>query len=134
MTKPAVVILSGSFLLAACVNPQSYNGGASGTVLTTTGPNKPVFTPGRADRDRYDIAREFREIDERIEQGRDNGALTKREARKLRQQSARVEDVAERYGRDGFSESEKREIEARTRILQEQAQLQSFGAGSSEPD
>jgi hypothetical protein len=52
-----------------------------------------------------------------IRAGRKSGALTKSEARALRREARQNTELARRYGRDGLSPSEQRELEMRGRAL-----------------
>ncbi len=62
---------------------------------------------------------DLRETRERISRGRDDGALSKREARGLRREASQISSLAERYGRDGLSDSERRELEMRAQVLRD---------------
>ena len=63
------------------------------------------------------IGRDVRDIRRRIERARENGVLSGREARRLNREANRIERLAERYGRDGLSPSERAELEARALYL-----------------
>lgn len=63
--------------------------------------------------------REVSDIRRRIDSGRDAGALSKREARKYDREARRIGVLADRYGEDGLSMPERRELEVRTRVLRE---------------
>ncbi|MBA3942732.1 MAG: hypothetical protein C0520_16130 [Sphingopyxis sp.] len=52
-----------------------------------------------------------------IRDGRADGALSKQEARALKREARQIGSLAERYGRDGLSDPERREIETRTQLL-----------------
>ncbi|HEY0594911.1 hypothetical protein [Sphingopyxis sp.] len=58
------------------------------------------------------------ETRERIDRGRADGELSKPEARALRREARQISSLAERYGRDGLSASEQRELDMRVRALQ----------------
>ena len=62
-------------------------------------------------------AREMRELRDRIDDARDSGRMTRREARRLERESRRIGLAARRYGRDGLSASEARELQQRALIL-----------------
>ncbi len=64
-----------------------------------------------------DAGRELRETRDRIKSGRKSGDLSKEEARALRREVDQIGTLAERYGRDGLSESERRELDMRSRAL-----------------
>jgi hypothetical protein len=80
------------------------------------------------------IGRELRETRDRIDRGRDNGDLSKREARALRREATQIGTLADRYGQDGISEAEHRELEMRTRVLQSQVDIQRIRQNPSDPD
>ncbi|MEL7446122.1 MAG: hypothetical protein AAGK02_09945 [Pseudomonadota bacterium] len=110
------------FPLSACMSASDYSYGGSGAVLTTTGTTHPAFIPGRADSDRFGIYRELRKVDESADCK--GGKLPKRDRRSIRHQSAELAVLADEYGADGYTASELRELESRTRALQDQAEIQ----------
>ncbi|WP_298400120.1 hypothetical protein [Sphingobium sp.] len=59
-----------------------------------------------------DVARD------RIRDGRKSGTLTKAQAKALRKEARMNDTLADRYGRDGLSYSEQRELDMRGRALQ----------------
>lgn len=63
------------------------------------------------------VAHDLREARQTIERRRENGELSRREARKLRREIRRVAHLAHRYSRDGLSENERRELELRSDVL-----------------
>ncbi|MEA3054339.1 MAG: hypothetical protein QOG72_3242 [Sphingomonadales bacterium] len=63
------------------------------------------------------LGKELRDIDKRIDRARDNGALSGREARQLEREARAIGRLAEVYGRDGYSASERAELETRTLYL-----------------
>ena len=65
------------------------------------------------------ISRDLRDIDNRLERRRDAGALTKSEVRRLRREQRVIRSLARRYRRDGLSESERSELDARARYLRD---------------
>ena len=66
------------------------------------------------------IGRELRDTRQTIDKSRKQGDLSKREARALRREARQIGTLADRYGQDGLSDVEYREIETRSRILQNQ--------------
>ncbi len=70
------------------------------------------------------IGRELRGTRDTIDEGRKQGDLSKREARALRREARQIGTLADRYGQDGLSDSEIRELETRTRVLQNQVDNQ----------
>lgn len=63
------------------------------------------------------IGREVGDIRERLERARENGTISRREARQLRREARLIDALAHRYGRDGMSSSERAELEARAHYL-----------------
>ena len=63
------------------------------------------------------IWRELDDIRGDIRAARANGWLSRREARQLRRETRRIAHAAARYGRDGLSTSERRELQARADAL-----------------
>lgn len=65
------------------------------------------------------MAHDLRETRKRISNGRDTGQLSKREARALRREAGQISALAERYARDGLSDSERRELDMRAQVLRD---------------
>ena len=63
------------------------------------------------------IGREMRDVRGKIRDARESGAISGREARQLRRETRAIERAAYTYGRDGLSQSERRELETRTLTL-----------------
>jgi len=63
------------------------------------------------------VERELREARRDVERRRDNGGLTRREARRLRREARLVARLAYRYGSDGLTDGERRELELRATEL-----------------
>ena len=63
------------------------------------------------------VAQDLREARRSIERRRDNGELSRREARRLRREARLVATLAHRYGRDGLSDAERRELALRANAL-----------------
>ena len=61
--------------------------------------------------------RQAHKIEERIRRARDDGSISRREARRLSREARRIEQMAARYGADGLSPAERRELELRTQAL-----------------
>ncbi|WP_114952330.1 hypothetical protein [Sphingosinicella terrae] len=55
---------------------------------------------------------------DRIDQAREAGLITRREARRLNRQTDRIAARSYTYGRDGLSASERTEIESRARAVE----------------
>ncbi|MBN8844083.1 MAG: hypothetical protein J0H88_12640 [Sphingomonadales bacterium] len=64
------------------------------------------------------IGRELLKSREQIQRAREDGNLTKQEARSLRREARQIDALAERYSADGLSDSERRELDMRVRALQ----------------
>lgn len=63
------------------------------------------------------LARELRKARDLIGDGRDKGELSKNEAKALRREARQIDVLADRYGRDGLSDAERRELETRVQLL-----------------
>lgn len=63
------------------------------------------------------IGREMRQVRGKIHSARESGLISRREARQLRREARAIERLESVYGRDGLSQSERRELETRTLIL-----------------
>lgn len=63
---------------------------------------------------------ELRDIRGDIDRARESGIISGREARRLRREGRVVGALADRYARDGLTESERLEIENRTLLLRSQ--------------
>ncbi len=61
--------------------------------------------------------RDLMDLRGRIAARRDAGDISRQEARALRREARQIEALTERYGRDGLSDSERREIDMRTQAL-----------------
>jgi hypothetical protein len=72
---------------------------------------------------RYDpvVAHDLEEARDDIDRRRDNGELTRREARRLRREANRIEEMSARYGRDGLSADEVRQLQLRADTLANRA-------------
>ncbi|PEQ12637.1 hypothetical protein B2G71_10005 [Novosphingobium sp. PC22D] len=63
---------------------------------------------------------------ETIKRSRKQGKISKAEARVLRKDARRIASAAERYSRDGLSQSESRELETRAHALKSMTDAQRF--------
>lgn len=61
--------------------------------------------------------RELRKARDLINEGRDRGELSKGEAKALRREARQIDALADRYGREGLSDPERRELETRLQLL-----------------
>ncbi|MEA3009912.1 MAG: hypothetical protein QOJ91_1604 [Sphingomonadales bacterium] len=65
------------------------------------------------------IGREVRDVEGRIDRARKNGSLSRIEARRLDREARAIDRLAELYGRDGLSPSERAELDNRTNYLRD---------------
>jgi hypothetical protein len=63
--------------------------------------------------------REVEHVRDRVHRARESGLISRGEARRLNREARAIERLAEVYGRDGLSQSEQRELDARTAILRD---------------
>ncbi|QAY75754.1 hypothetical protein [Sphingosinicella sp. BN140058] len=63
------------------------------------------------------VRRELREIRSGVDHARDSGMISRGEARRLNREARQIGRLAERYGRDGLSSAESRELQGRTVAL-----------------
>lgn len=61
--------------------------------------------------------RQAYKIGERVRRARDNGLISRQEARRLSREARAIERMAARYGSDGLSQAERSELELRTQAL-----------------
>lgn len=97
----------------------------------------PMPMPGISDRGTLtplpSLGDQLGEARARIKAGRSRGELTKREARALRRDAAMIETLADRYGADGLSDSERRELDMRTGVLRTLVAAQRLVGGAGRP-
>jgi uncharacterized membrane protein len=74
------------------------------------------------------VGRDTRKIRHDVREAREDGTLTKREARSLRREANQIDTLAERYGADGLSDSEARELDTRARVLRDVTNTQRITA------
>ena len=67
------------------------------------------------------VAHDLREARETIERRRDNGELTRREARRLRREVRLIDRLQYRYGADGLRPDERAELALRAQELRSRA-------------
>lgn len=63
--------------------------------------------------------RQVRDLEGRIDRARDRGDLSRSEARRLEREARAIGRLERLYGRDGLSQSERAELEARTNYLRD---------------
>jgi len=61
---------------------------------------------------------------ETIDHGRDAGQLSRKQSRRLRREADQIDTLAARYGSDGMSAAEARELDTRERVLNDQVTAQ----------
>ena len=62
--------------------------------------------------------REVDRVQDRIENARDAGQLTRAEARGYRREARAIDNLRDRYSRDGLSDAESRDLQARILALE----------------
>ena len=121
----AMVLVALPSAAHAQFQPQPMPPAAGLPGIVERGPPGSFRLPGmveiRADTGDRAVAHDLREARETIERRRENGELTRREARRLRREARVVERLAYRYGRDGLSNPERRELTLRAQTLRSQS-------------
>lgn len=67
------------------------------------------------------VSRELHEAYEDIDRRRENGELTKREARQLRREASRIAELSDIYALDGLSHAERSELRMHASVLASRA-------------
>ena len=70
------------------------------------------------------IGGQLRQVERRIDRGRDNDQLSRREARRLDREARQIERLRQRYSHGGLSEGERRELQARVDYLRDAVAVQ----------
>jgi len=70
------------------------------------------------------IGGQLRQIERRIDRGRDNDQLSRREGRRLEREARQIERLRQRYSHGGLSEGERRELQARIDYLRDAVAIQ----------
>ena len=83
----------------------------------------PSVVDARVGSDDRTLGQDLDEARERIKRQRESGAISKREARALRREAGLIGELAARYGADGLSDDERRELEMRAQVLRAEAAL-----------
>lgn len=63
--------------------------------------------------------RDAADIRQRADDGRRSGQLSRREARRTKREAGQLGDLADRYGADGYSDAEQRELEIRGHVMRD---------------
>ena len=100
---PAALLLSLATAASASIAPRRDQPRIEGSAY------RPSTGPG--------IGRQAERIGDRIEEGRERGQLSRREARGLRREARLIRGLHARYARGGLSEPERRELQARIDYL-----------------
>lgn len=79
------------------------------------------------------VGRETRKIRHDVHEAREDGTLTKREARSLRREANQIDTLSDRYGADGLSDSEARELDTRARVLRDVTNTQRINGTGRKP-
>jgi hypothetical protein len=78
-------------------------------------------------------SRDLGDVRDRIEDGRDSGQLSRREARRLRRGADMIGGMSDRFSVGGLSDAEQRELDNRTAVLRDQVNAQRLGVGTPPP-
>jgi hypothetical protein len=81
----------------------------------------PGLVEVHAELDRSAYRTDLRAARRHIDRRRRSGELSRREARQLRREVAMIATLAHRYGRDGLSESERRELDMHAQTVRMQS-------------
>jgi len=104
-----------SIAVAAALAISSF--GTMASIAPPSPPDRGAGLPGtfdvRVDPSDGVVARELRDTRRNIERRRQNGELSKREARALRREARLVAAIEDRYARDGLSDAELSELQLR---------------------
>jgi hypothetical protein len=92
-----------------------------GIVETPGSTRLPITVEVRGSSGDSTYAGDLREARREIDRRRDRGELTRREARELRREVSMLYTLAHRYGRDGLSQSERRELDMQAQTVRSQA-------------
>lgn len=105
------VAAAGLLALAAC------NTNSSLASFPTPGSYNPLATTNPVDPGLVAVGREIRETDRTIDDARDGGRLSKRDARSLKRANGALAATAARMGEDGISAEEQRSLEMQARMI-----------------
>lgn len=75
------------------------------------------------------VGRDTNKIRHDVRKAREDGTLSRREARSLRREANQIDTLAARYGADGLSDSEARELDTRARVLRDVTNTQRITGG-----
>lgn len=110
-----VVTVAGTLTLGGCTSAATQS-------FPTPGSYNPLAVTRPIDPDAVAVGRELDKVERSIENGRDSGQLSSREARAFRKANRALSGTAERLGADGMTDGEKRDLENQARILDSQVQ------------
>jgi hypothetical protein len=77
------------------------------------------------------IYKDVADIRERIDDARDSGAISRRDARRLDRQARGIGSLARVYRTNGLSESEARELQVRANYLRDAVSIQRLRGGTN---
>lgn len=115
--------------IAAPVAAMQLNGFAGPRVTAPT-----LSLPARIRPVPSQTYRDLSDIRERIEDGRNERSLTRRQARKLKREATYIGVLTDRFESGGLSDAERRELDVRTHVLRDQVgvrRTQGAGRGRS---
>ena len=105
----------------AGISGQQVPAPASGGIVARHPASDPWQDPNPLAIDRRNpspgIWRDLGDIDDRIDDARSSGSISRREARQYRREVRLIGNLAARYGHDGLSDFERRELDMRASSL-----------------
>lgn len=113
MQKTVVAIVGVIMLAGGPASAQRWSTYQTGPIA----PSYRIEVPGRNTGRQPSIQRQVDRIDRDIHAGRDSGQLTRREARRLRQENNQIGTLADRYAVGSLSDAEHRELQTRTEVM-----------------
>ena len=91
--------------------------------------SNPFIDDGRPSRPK--IRKDVHDLRKRVDQARENGTISAREARRLKREARHIRYLAGVYGAHGLSASERAELEARSNYLRDAVNRASSGSARS---
>jgi hypothetical protein len=73
------------------------------------------------------VVPEVRTIYKDIHEGRQDGQLSRKQAKELRREAGAINDMQQRYASDGLSDSEQAELRNRTEVLRAVTNAKRYG-------
>ncbi len=115
MEHRTLILAVGMLAIGGCTTSATNSFPAPGSY-------NPHSTTQSIDPGRVAVAREIDKIDREIDEGRDSGAISKREGRQLRRANDALAGAADRMGTDGLTADEQRGLQIQAGIINGQAQ------------